>query len=103
VGRRSDARSRSAISTNGWAALCEFGEGRHQPGVGCGRIARLDHRQAIPGRRSSGHEGLGVGVFIALAPIARAGATLQFGNRKRGACAPIRWRIEAWEGDAAES
>jgi hypothetical protein len=60
---------------------------------------------AIPGRRSSGRDGVGVGlgVFIAQTPLARTGATLQFGNRTRGACAPIRWRREALEAAAPET
>jgi hypothetical protein len=46
---------------------------------------------------------VGLGVLIAQTPLARTGATLQFGNRNRGACAPIRWRHEALEADAPET
>ena len=46
---------------------------------------------------------MGLGVFIALTPLARTGAKLQFGIRNRGGCVPIRWRREALEADAPET
>jgi hypothetical protein len=99
-------RSRSALQTNGSAALRAFGEGRHQPGLGVAgspawTTLERDPRPAVP----SGHDGAGVGlgVFIAQTPLARTGATLQFDNRNRGARAPICWRREALKAAAPEA
>jgi two-component system, sensor histidine kinase RegB len=46
--------------------------------------------------------GLGLGIFIAQTLLARSGATLQFGNRARGARVTITWSRATLEGDAPE-
>jgi len=51
-------------------------------------------------RREAG--GLGLGGFIAQTLLARTGATLQFGNRDRGASVTATWNRAALEGGAPE-
>jgi two-component system sensor histidine kinase RegB len=46
--------------------------------------------------------GLGLGIFIAQALLAQAGATLQFGNRARGARVTITWSRATLEVEAPE-
>lgn len=55
----------------------------------------------ISTRHASG--GLGLGVFIAETLLARTGATLQFGNRSKGAYVAITWNRTALEGIALET
>jgi two-component system sensor histidine kinase RegB len=46
--------------------------------------------------------GLGLGIFIAQTLLAHTGATLQFGNRARGARVTITWSRATLEGSAPE-